>query len=397
MTAPVSGSAAPPAIDPLWYRQVLGQYPTGVCVVTARTPADEIVAMVVGSFSSVSLDPPLVAFFPDRRSGTWAKLRDCAYFCVNILGADQEDVCRKLAAKDPDKFAGVAHALSARGNPILDGAVAWIDCERHAVSEAGDHDMVTGRILELDVGGGGLPLLFFRGGYGRFAPASMVADQDQGIGLAQLRDVDRARADMESLAEGIGGLCIATVRVGDELAIAASAGQARRGTAATLVGQRLPFSLPTGAVIGAWLEEPERARWAARRPTAAAGVPPSASLDEIRRRGFSVGLRNEAQRAFSDRLSEAAAGNRHHLDVEDLLAALAYDPVDLSAEQRREIRLISAPVFDAEGRVAMAVTLYDFPKPAAATGIEGYIDDVVRAAASVTAKLGGRAAGRSGG
>lgn len=389
VTAANSGSGDLPTIDPLWYRQVLGQYPTGVCVVTARAQAGEIVAMVVGSFSSVSLDPPLVAFFPDRKSSTWAKLRDCDRFCVNILGADQEDVCRKLASKDPDKFAGVAHAMSARGNPVLDGAVAWIDCDRHAVSEAGDHDMVTGRILDLGVGGGGLPLLFFRGGYGRFAPASMVADQDQGISLAQLRDVDRARADMERLAERIGGLCIATVRVGDELAIAASAGQARRGTAATLVGQRLPFSLPTGAVIGAWLKENERSRWAARGPTAAAGVPPSASLDEIRRRGFSVGLRNDAQRAFSERLSEAAAGGRHHLDVEDLLAALAYDPIDLSPEQRREIRLISAPVFDANDTVAMALTLYDFPKPAETTGIEGYIDEVVRAAASVTAKLGG--------
>lgn len=381
-------TASVPPIDPQWYRQVLGQYPTGVCVVTARTPAGETVAMVVGSFSSVSLDPPLVAFFPDRKSSSWAKLRDCERFCVNILSADQEDVCRKLASKDPDKFAGVAHSISAHGNPVLDGAVAWIDCDRYAITDAGDHEMVTGRVLELDVGSGGLPLLFFRGGYGRFAPATMVADQDQGIALAQLRNVDCARGEMERLAASVGGLCIATVRVGDELAIAASAGQPRRGGTATLVGQRLPFALPTGAVFGAWLPDAERVRWAAKGNGARANVPPGATLDEIRNRGFSVGLRNEAQRAFSERLQAAAEDRQHHPDVEDLLAALAYDPVDLSADMRRDIRLISAPVFDAEGAVVLALTSYDFPKPDATDGIGRYIDEVVAAAAAVTATLG---------
>lgn len=380
-------TAKPPAIDPKWYRQVLGQYPTGVCVVTARSPLGEAVAMVVGSFSSVSLDPPLVAFFPDRKSSTWAKLRECERFCVNILGADQEDICRKLASKDPDKFAGVAYSESAQGNPILDGSVAWIDCDRHAIVDAGDHEMVTGRVLELDVGVGGLPLLFFRGGYGRFAPASMVADQDQGITLAQLRNVDRARGEMERLAGEVGGLCIASVKVGDELAIAASAGQARRGTAATLVGQRLPFSMPTGAVIGAWLPEAERTRWAARGGTAAQDVSLTASLDAVRARGYSVGLLNEAQRLFSARLAEAAAGGRQHHDVEDLLAALAYDPLELTPVLRRDIRVISAPVFDSDGAVVMALTLYDFPKPPAEAGVESYIDQVVQAAAAVSAKL----------
>lgn len=378
-----------PAIDPQRYRQVLGQYPTGVCVVTARSTNGETAGMVVGSFSSVSLDPPLVAFFPDRKSSSWAKLRDCERFCVNILSADQEDVCRKLASRDPDKFAGVAHSTSARGNPILAGAVAWIECDRHAVTDAGDHEMVTGRVLELDVGSGGLPLLFFRGGYGRFAPATMVADQDQGISLAQLRIVDSARTEMERLTEQVGGLCIATVRVGDELAIAASAGQARRGSATTLVGQRLPFSPPTGAVFGAWLPEAEQARWVARGPAATAGAA-SATFEEIRRRGFSVGLGNEAQRALSDRLHAAAEGRQYHLDVEDLLAALAYDPVDLSPELRRDIRLISAPVFNADQAVVLALTLYDFPKPDAASGISRYIEDVASTAAAVTTKLGGR-------
>src|SRR5882757_1852054 len=78
-----------PPVDPLRYRQVLGQYPTGVCAITAKRGGAESVAMVVGSLASVSLNPPLIAFFPDRASSSWAKLRDCEDFCVNILSAER--------------------------------------------------------------------------------------------------------------------------------------------------------------------------------------------------------------------------------------------------------------------------------------------------------------------
>lgn len=343
--------------------------------------------MVVGSFSSVSLDPPLVAFFPDRTSSSWAKLRDCPRFCVNILSADQEDVCRRLASKDPDKFAGVTHAISTHGSPVLDGAVAWIDCDQYAVTDAGDHEMVTGRVLDLGIGAGGLPLLFFRGGYGRFAPATMVADQEQGITLPQLRDVDCARTEMERLAARVGGICIATVRVGDELVIAASAGQSQQRGTATLVGQRLPFVPPTGAVFGAWLPEPERSRWIGQGSVASVDGPQRATLDEIRDRGFSIGLRNDAQRAFSERLQMAAEGREHRPDVEDLLTELAYDPVELSIEARRDIRLISAPVLNPDDSVALALTIYAFSKPEEKNGIDRYIEVVVSAAEKISRNL----------
>lgn len=379
-----------PVIDPNWYRQVLGQYPTGVCVVTGQTSDGDVGAMVVGSFSSVSLDPPLVAFFPDRKSGSWARLRGCTHFCVNILSADQEPVCRKLASKDPDKFAGVTHRLSDRGNPILEGAVAWIDCELHGIADAGDHEMVTGRVLELDVAGGELPLLFFRGGYGRFTPASLVADQSRGISLPQLRNVDCARVQMERLTDRVGGVCIATVRVNDQLAIAASAGQGRQGNTNTLVGQRLPFWPPTGNVFGAWLPTAEQARWSAGNEATRGRAP----FDIIRERGFSIGLRNNAQRLLSERLSAAAEGAQHHADIEDLLDTLAYDPAELTPELLREIRLISVPVFGADGSVDLALTLYDFPKPEADGGIEGYIDEVRFTASAVTTRLNGHAPSR---
>ena len=234
-----------------------------------------------------------------------------------------------------------------------------------------------------------LPLLFFRGGYGRFMPASMVADVSQGITLAQLRDVDHARGEMERLAERIGGLCIMTAWAGDALVIAASAGQPRQGGTATLVGQHLPFASPAAAVFGAWLPPAEQAAWTARANSPGGQGP---SLAAVRRRGFSVGMRADAQRALSERLQASARDRRHHADIQDLFAALVYDPDELTAASKRDIRLISAPVFDSDGTVKLAITLYEFPRPDGEQGIDRYIDEVAATAAAVTARGGGHPA-----
>jgi flavin reductase (DIM6/NTAB) family NADH-FMN oxidoreductase RutF len=156
-------------IDGATFRRVLGHYPTGVCVVTAIAADGAPVGLAIGSFTSVSLDPPLVAFFPDRRSSSWPRIQAAGKFCANVLASDQEAVCRRFASKSADKFADISHRVSANGSPILDGVVAWIDCDLHAVHEAGDHDIALGRVKELEVESEAGPLLFFQGGYGEFA------------------------------------------------------------------------------------------------------------------------------------------------------------------------------------------------------------------------------------
>ena len=157
-------------LDGATFRRVLGHYPTGVCVVTAIEPDGSPAAMVVGSFTSVSLDPPLVAFLPDRSSTSWPKIERSGKFCVNVLGSHQEDLCRRFSARGSDKFAGLDYRQSTLGSPVLDDIVAWIDCTLHDVYEAGDHLIVLGRVRELDVERAEQPLLFFRGKYGKFAP-----------------------------------------------------------------------------------------------------------------------------------------------------------------------------------------------------------------------------------
>lgn len=157
-----------PTFDAAKFRQVLGHFPTGVTVVAARTP-DGPVGMAIGSFASLSLDPPQVLFCAGKQSSTWPRIQAAGSFCVNVLAEDQEDVCRVFASKAADKFAGIGWRRSGNGSPIIDGSLAYIDCRLDDVVESGDHFIVIGAVEDLDVLHEGGPLVFFRGGYGRFA------------------------------------------------------------------------------------------------------------------------------------------------------------------------------------------------------------------------------------
>jgi flavin reductase (DIM6/NTAB) family NADH-FMN oxidoreductase RutF len=156
------------SFDSARYRQVLGHYPTGVTVITAALDG-EAAGMAIGSFSSLSLDPPLVLFCPDRASSSWPRIQAAGAFCVNILAEDQEEICRVFASRGGDKFASIGWRPAPSGAPILDGVLAWVDCTIERVDEAGDHFVVIGRVRDLKVEHEGGPLLFFRGGYGRYA------------------------------------------------------------------------------------------------------------------------------------------------------------------------------------------------------------------------------------
>lgn len=154
------------SIDSATFRRVLGHYPTGVCAITAMED-DLPVGMIVGTFTSVSLAPPLVAFFPDRKSRSWRRIQAAGRFCVNVLGADQLDICQAFASGGDDKFSAVSWTMNEYGLPILDDVIAWILCDLHAVHEAGDHDIALGHVRMLDVESSKEPLIFCKGGYGK--------------------------------------------------------------------------------------------------------------------------------------------------------------------------------------------------------------------------------------
>lgn len=152
------------------FRRILGHYPTGVCAVTAMGVNGEPVGLIVGSFTSVSLDPPLVGFFPDKNSTTWPQIKEAGRFCINVLRDAQGEVCSKLAAKGAEKFSGINYHLSQLGSPIIDGVLAWIDCQLDAVHDAGDHFIVLGRVEGLDLHSDGGPMIFHKGGYRKVVP-----------------------------------------------------------------------------------------------------------------------------------------------------------------------------------------------------------------------------------
>jgi flavin reductase (DIM6/NTAB) family NADH-FMN oxidoreductase RutF len=155
-------------IDPRHFRNVLGHFPTGVTVVTGLDAAGAPHGITIGSFVSVSLDPPLVGFFPGIASKSWQAIAESGSFCVNILGAGQDELCWKFAkepaAGETSKFAGVDWTPSSTGSPILPGIIGSIDCQVEAVHETGDHLFVIGRVHDMshteDVSDA---MVFFRG------------------------------------------------------------------------------------------------------------------------------------------------------------------------------------------------------------------------------------------
>jgi flavin reductase (DIM6/NTAB) family NADH-FMN oxidoreductase RutF/AcrR family transcriptional regulator len=193
-------TATQSAFDSSRFRHVLGHFATGVAVITAVAPSGPA-GMAVSSFSSVSLEPPLVAFLPDKSSTSWPQIRAAGAFCVNILSAGQEELCAQFARTGIDKFARVAWRPAPSGAPILSGGMAWIDCELTQTLESGDHFIAIGRVLQLEAAEYGVPLVFFQGGYGHFAAPHSPASADTS-GLLSRRAADGAAEPPDSRSEG---------------------------------------------------------------------------------------------------------------------------------------------------------------------------------------------------
>lgn len=158
--------------DSRQFRDVMGHFPTGVTVVTGLDSAGRPQGITIGSFVSVSLDPPLVGFLPGKHSRSWPEIAKSGKFCVNILGSDQGEDCWRFAKEPvedehghtPNKFDGVQWRPAASGAPILADVIGWIDCVVDSVHDVGDHWFVVGRVTDLghadDVDNA---MVFFRG------------------------------------------------------------------------------------------------------------------------------------------------------------------------------------------------------------------------------------------
>jgi 3-hydroxy-9,10-secoandrosta-1,3,5(10)-triene-9,17-dione monooxygenase reductase component len=153
-------------LDQARFREVLGHFATGVTIVTASEDG-EPVGFSCQSFSALSLDPPMVILAPAKSSTSWPRIAEAGAFAVNILAEHQESICLNFAVSGGDKFDGVAWTAGTTGAPLIKGSLATIECTLGAIYEGGDHELVTGHVVAMEVGSGS-PLLFYRSGFGRF-------------------------------------------------------------------------------------------------------------------------------------------------------------------------------------------------------------------------------------
>lgn len=150
------------------FRAVLGRFTTGVVAVAALGEQDsQPVGLAVNSFTSVSLDPPLVLFCIAHSSTSWPRIRSAERFCINILGEGQREISKRFATSGSDKFRGIGWTSTPNGTPILEGAIAWLECSVGTEYEEGDHTVVVSRVHHLDAHHDDGPLISYRGSYGR--------------------------------------------------------------------------------------------------------------------------------------------------------------------------------------------------------------------------------------
>ena len=390
-----------PAVEPGDYREVMGHYPTGVTVVTGMSPGGEPIGMVVGTFTAVSLDPPLVAFMPTTTSGTYALMRDSDAYCVNVLAHDQLDLCRLMAAPRPGKFDEVDWTMSDHGAPVLTGAVAHIHCRAREAIPAGDHYIVLCEVQRMEVARPATPLLFFQGGYGGFSPKGMAAKGDADV-IAAVRLAEVVRPEVERAAATLRCEVSVLVQVNDhELTTAVSAFGGSAEMQAQL-GERVPLIPPLGEAYVAWSSDSHVAAWLARvAPQSPEAIERyRARLATVRLRGYAVSrLCPESAPRYAElkgAMREYAAGELTPARERAVRSAIAeaaqfFETVHIVPEEDYDIGAIVVPVLAADGTVALCLRAAQLPRDVPGSRVAAWIATLQQAAAAA-----GRALERSG-
>lgn len=381
------GNASAEAHDPRHFRDVLSQFPTGVAVIAALDEHGQPVGMAVGTFNSVSLDPPLVSFMPARSSSTFPRIAKAESFCVSVLAADQEDVCRAMAVSGVDKFDGVSWFAAPSGAPVIHGSLAWIDCTPVQTHDAGDHLIVIGRVGQLSELRNAAPLVFFRGGYGAFSASSIVAAPEADL-VEQIRLVGRARHDMESLANELDLECLAIAETGDQTVCLGIADAPSPSYIPSRVGYRTPLVRPVASVFVAWDTDAAR-RWLAD-DTQDGQETGRAALERVRRRRWSIALGDPAY----DRLERTVGLMLRDGTPEDeidavmqMLSSDRFDP-DLDDDGSYDVRMLTAPVFGPTG-VTLGLAVRGFRRPLTGAEVAAIARRLVAASDSLSLKVGG--------
>lgn len=377
--------AATTNVDQKLFREVTGHYPTGVAVVTGRAADGELLALVVGTFSSVSLDPPLVSFMPMKTSRTFDRLRECETLCINIVGGEQENAVMIIAQRWENKFDGIDWFPSPSGDPVLADSVAWIDTRPYRTVEAGDHWIALCEVTDLAVTNPVSPLIFFQGGYGSFVCTSLLARMDHEI-LPAIHTAHAARADVERLATGIG--CEASVLTAispDEMAVVLSAtapGLNRENSLA----QRVPIVPPIGDTYVFDQSPDEQDRWLAKLHDCSEEQR-LVFLDRlkfVREHGYLAAfLPSDGQAAYEDMRQASRtfeSGRMTPAQERQLRESIRQSRIDyrtcvIGDEQVYDVGSLVLPARDRSGNYTLTVRLAHLPQRATGATIKQWLRD----------------------
>ncbi len=378
-------SVAATPIDERHLYDVLSQYPTGIVAVTGVSGSGAPLAMIVGTFTSVSQNPPLVGFLPTRTSSSYQRLRECEYLCFNVLSHAQENLCRQFSAKNAeDKFSGVDWATGITGAPILDGCVAWAETHVVSISEAGDHDFVMAEVLAFDAPNPVLPLLYFQGSFGKFHSSSFVMPYETAL-LPTISEIERHRGTLERLARDLGREVVVFAPVADEIVIAASAGT-EPNSSTSVVGRRFPHAPPFGSLLidGSHFDE-----WYARLKGPAAGKPVwKRKVATAHRRGWSVALSSDEHPSLDQLIEEFSRGPQTPRLQRSLLGVMRqlggdYEPDDEQIKEDSSIRMLSVPVRHPNASTDFLISVHSISDPISGAALPDFIAQMRTAASEL--------------
>jgi len=152
-------------INPAAFRRALGQFASGVAVITARGPDEQPIGLTMSSFNSVSLEPPLILFSIDRKAYSLPAMLEAPGYAVNVLSRTQQHLSSKFARAQSDKWSDVDHVPGHANAPLISDALAHFECVPYANYDGGDHVIFVGRVVRYAVNAADEPLIFFRGAY----------------------------------------------------------------------------------------------------------------------------------------------------------------------------------------------------------------------------------------
>lgn len=333
------------------YRNALGNYPTGVAVITAQSEGNEVASMVVGTFSSVSLDPPLISFMPRMGSRSFQKLQESNRFTINVLAFDQAETCSAIARRDQDFLGSIQWEHSDSGTIALPGVLATINCSFGDVIEAGDHYIVLGEVNGFTARRNVAPLVFFQGAYGGFS------SRDANTCDVQLAEAVAAASKttpaIGKLAETLNTETSVLARINEDFF---TVGIAAHGPRLERLGERHPVVPPLGEFFVAWNKE-EQQVWLDKIQDSEVRLMLESRLSRARERGWAVSLRNSyrseeilsALRSYQEPFLAPALQREIEATIKQ--ADKYYQDQELADQENYPVESIVVPVRDALGEV----------------------------------------------